>query len=97
MTAARPIPPGEVPPQEIQIKSDDDIAKGRFSNLAQIGSAPDSFVFDFAFAQGRVGFLLARILMSPQHAKRFHQALGATLGQYEAQFGPIDGPSQPLQ
>ncbi len=82
----------EVTAQEIQIKSDDDIAKGRFSNLAQIGSAHDSVVLDFAFAQGRVGFLLSRILMSPAHAKRFHAALGNTLAQHEAQFGAIDEP-----
>lgn len=82
----------EIPPSEIQIKAEDEIAKGRFSNLAQIGSAHDSFVFDFAFAQGRQGFLLARVLMSPSHAKRFHQALGATLAQHEAQFGTIDNP-----
>jgi hypothetical protein len=50
------------------------VAKGRFSNMAQVGSNLDAFVLDFAFVQGRAGWLLARILLSPQHAKRFHAA-----------------------
>ena len=81
-------------PPDITIKAEDEVAKGRFSNLAQVGSSVDSFVIDFAFVQGRAGWLLARMLMSPQHAKRFHQALGETLARYEERFGAIDsGPT----
>ena len=76
-------------PPDITIKAEDEVAKGRFCNLAQVGSSVDSFVLDFAFVQGRAGWLLARILMSPQHAKRFHMALGETLGRFEERFGPI--------
>lgn len=81
-------PPPATP--DITIKADDDVAKGRFTNLAQVGSTFDSFVLDFAFVQGRAGWLLARLLMSPQHAKRFHAALGETLARYEERFGAID-------
>lgn len=83
------------PPQpEITIKADDDVAKGRFSNLAQVGSTMDAFAIDFAFVHGRTGWLLARILMSPVHAKRFHRVLGDTLARHEDAFGPIDeGPA----
>lgn len=87
-------PPGAPPagaPPDIQIKAEDDVAKGRFANLAQVGSSLDSVVVDFAFVQGRSGWLLARILLSPQHAKRFHTALGETLARHEERFGPIDG------
>jgi hypothetical protein len=81
-------------PPEIQIKAEDDIAKGRFANLAQVGSTIDSFALDFAFVQGRTGWLLARLLISPGHAKRFHQVLGDTIARYEERFGPIDlGPA----
>lgn len=81
-------------PPDITIKAEDEVAKGRFSNLAQVGSAVDSFVLDFAFVQGRAGWLLARVLLSPQHAKRFHIALGETLARYEERFGAIDaGPT----
>ena len=76
------------------IKADDAIAMGRFSNLAQVGSSQDSFALDFAFVQGKAGWLLARILMSPQHAKRFSLALTETIAKHEAHFGRIDlGPT----
>lgn len=79
----RPLP-------ELTIKADDEVAKGRFSNLVQVGSTSDTVALDFAFMHGRAGWLLARILMSPQHAKRFHRVLGETLARHEEAFGPID-------
>lgn len=76
------------------IKADDDVAKGRFSNLAQVGSTQDSFVLDFAFVQGENGWLLSRMLMSPQHAKRFSRALAETVAKHEARHGEIEsGPT----
>ncbi len=81
-------------PDALVIKAEDEIAKGRFSNLAQVASSQDAFVLDFAFVQGKAGWLLSRILMSPQHAKRFSMALSETIGKYEAHFGKIDaGPT----
>jgi hypothetical protein len=81
-------------PDALVIKADDEIAKGRFSNLAQVGSSQDAFVIDFAFIQGRSGWLLSRILLSPQHAKRFSVALAETIAKYEAHFGKIEaGPT----
>ena len=76
------------------IKAEDEVAKGRFSNLAQVGSSEDAFVLDFAFVQGRSGWLLSRVLMSPQHAKRFSMALAETIAKHEAHFGKIEaGPT----
>lgn len=78
----------------MQIKADDDTAKGRFANLTHVAGAPDSFVLDFAFVQGPVGWLLARIMVSPAHAKRIHNLLGDALSRYESRFGKIDpGPT----
>jgi hypothetical protein len=77
-------------PPTLTIKADDETAKGRFANLAQVGSSQDSFVVDFAFVQGLQGWLLSRILLSPQHAKRFHAALAETLARYEERFGVIE-------
>jgi hypothetical protein len=76
------------------IKAEDDVAKGRFANVAQVGSGHDAFVLDFAFVQGPAGWLLARILLSPSHAKRFHSVLGETLTRHEERFGNVDpGPT----
>jgi len=87
--------PGKLKDSEaLVIKADDDVAKGRFANLAQVASSPDSFVLDFAFVQGKSGWLLSRILMSPQHAKRFNMALAETIAKHEARFGKINsGPT----
>ncbi len=91
----RPVrPPANAP--AFTIKVDDEVAKGRFANLAQVASTNDAFMVDFAFVQGNAGWLLARMLLSPQHAKRFHAVLGETLARHEEAYGPIDlGP--PLQ
>jgi hypothetical protein len=78
------------------IKGDDDVAKGRFANVAQVGWSHDAFVVDFAFVQGKAGWLLSRLLLSPSHAKRFHAVLGDTIAKYEERFGRID-PGQTLQ
>lgn len=71
------------------IKAEDEVAKGRFSNLAQVASNQDSFVLDFAFVQGKQGWLLSRMLLSPQHAKRFSVALSESIAKYEERFGKI--------
>ncbi|MCC7539795.1 MAG: DUF3467 domain-containing protein [Deltaproteobacteria bacterium] len=73
----------------IAIKAEDSVAMGRFCNFAQIGHQADAFMMDFAFIQGSAGWLLARTLMSPSHAKRFYLALGDNLARYEASFGEI--------
>jgi hypothetical protein len=78
----------------VVIKAEDDVAKGRFSNFAQVASTPDSFVVDFSFVQGSNGWLLSRILLSPQHAKRLSVALAETIAKHEERFGKIDaGPT----
>ena len=85
------------PPKDassVVIKAEDDVAKGRFANVAQVASGADSFVLDFAFVQGKQGWLLSRILMSPQHAKRFNMALAESIAKHEARFGKIEsGPT----
>lgn len=86
-------PPPSRPPQ-LTIKADDQIAKGRFTNLSQISHSPESFVLDFSFVQGATGWLLSRLIISPGHMKRFHAMLGDTIARYEERYGAIDsGPT----
>lgn len=81
-------------PPAVVIKAEDDVAKGRFCNFAQVASTPDAFVMDFSFVQGPSGWLLSRILLSPQHAKRLSLALAETIAKHEERFGNIDvGPT----
>ena len=76
-------------PNAVVIKAEDAISKGRFANVTHVGSNPESFVCDFAFVQGKQGWVLSRVLMSPQHAKRFQQALTETIAKHEAHHGEI--------
>lgn len=81
---------------QLQIKADDDVAKGRYANMAQVGSQPDAFVLDFALIHGKAGWLLSRVIISPGHAKRLHKVLGETIARYEERYGTIE-PAPHLQ
>jgi len=65
-----------------------------YSNLAFINYTPAEIVLDFAQVLPRTprGSLLARVIMSPIHAKLLHAALAQNLAGYERQFGEIQLP-----
>lgn len=77
--------------EKIDIKVDENIALGQYSNLAAIRHSREEFIFDFAFIfpDGPMGKLVARLILSPAHAKRFMEALMANIQRYEAEYGPI--------
>ena len=88
---------GKVPaPQpHITIKADDEVAKGRFANYAQIGHQAEQFVIDFAWVQNEIGWLVSRIILTPAHARRLATALQENIAKYEARFGAIPSGSTP--
>jgi len=67
-----------------------------YSNQALITSDPMGLVFDFAQSSPQFNFgkIIARIGMSPQHAKAFLLALQERIDQYEKNFGPISSTSK---
>ncbi len=77
--------------KKIDIKVDEATAVGQYANLAGIRHSREEFIFDFAFLfpDGPAGKLLARIILSPAHAKRFLDALAANVRGYEEANGPI--------
>ncbi|NIM90909.1 MAG: DUF3467 domain-containing protein [Candidatus Aminicenantes bacterium] len=77
--------------KKIDIKVDEQIALGQYSNLAAIRHTREEFIFDFAFVfpDGPMGKLVSRIILSPAHVKRFMGALEENLKKYEKNFGPI--------
>ncbi len=77
--------------KKMDIKVDETTALGRYSNLAAIRHSREEFIFDFAFLfpDGPIGKLVSRIILSPAHAKRFHEALMANIKRYEDQHGTI--------
>jgi hypothetical protein len=77
--------------KKIDIKVDEQIALGHYSNVAAVRHTKEEFIFDFAFVfpDGPMGRLLSRMILSPAHAKRFMEALQANVRRYEENFGSI--------
>jgi len=75
----------------LQIQIDDQTAQGIYSNLAIVQHSPSEFILDFVFINpGQpVAKVRSRIILSPDHAKRLHKALGENISHYESQFGEI--------
>jgi hypothetical protein len=75
--------------QQLQIKASDDLLKGAYANMAQISHGAEEFILDFANMMPPTGQLVARVIISPSHAKRLVQALSDNIKKYEEKFGTI--------
>jgi hypothetical protein len=81
----------------INIEISEEVAEGVYSNLAIISHSHSEFVLDFIRMMPNVpkAKVKARVILTPQHAKRLLYALKDNLQKYEMQFGKIDEPEQP--
>jgi hypothetical protein len=83
-------------PQEnqINIELNEEVAEGIFSNLAMIAHSNGEFVIDFIRMMPGVpkAKVKARIIITPDHAKRLLAALKDNVQKYEDAFGPINDP-----
>lgn len=82
----------------INIEISEETAEGIYSNLAIISHSNAEFVVDFIRMMPNVpkAKVKARIVLTPQHAKRLLYALKDNVQKYEMQFGKIDEPEQAL-
>jgi hypothetical protein len=80
--------------QGLNIELSEEVAEGVYSNLAIISHSPSEFVVDFIRMVPNVpkAKVKSRIVLTPQHAKRFLAALADNVTRYEAQFGKIHEP-----
>lgn len=82
--------------QQIQIQIDPHVGPGVYSNLMMISHRKEEFVLDFLFLQPQqrphaaVATLRARVITSPEHAKRILRALQENLRRYEESYGIIE-------
>lgn len=78
-------------PQQINVELGEKEAEGIYSNLALISHSPAEFVMDFTRMLPGVpkAKVFARIIMTPQHAKSFKEALSENIRKYENQFDEI--------
>ena len=76
---------------QLNIELSEEVADGTYSNLAIITHSPSEFVIDFAKVMPGVpkAKVKARILLTPQHAKRLLIALQDNISKYEAAHGTI--------
>tara|TARA_B100001057_G_scaffold469480_1_gene529860 strand:+ start:4728 stop:5042 length:315 start_codon:yes stop_codon:yes gene_type:complete len=83
--------------QQINIELDEVTAEGTYSNLAIINHSPSEFVIDFvAIMPGTPkAKIKSRIILTPEHAKRFQSALADNIRRYEESHGEIDSKEQP--
>ena len=77
--------------KELKINIAPDKAQGVFANLALIAHTPTEFVLDFAQMMPGVpqANVLARVVVTPDQAKKILGALQNNIAQYEQKFGTI--------
>ena len=82
---------------QINIELDEKVAEGIYSNLAIINHSASEFVLDFVTIMPGApkSKVKSRIILTPQHAKRFLAALGENIHRFENAHGEIKESDQP--
>jgi len=76
---------------QINIDLPEELADGVYTNLAIISHSHSEFVVDFIRMLPNVpkAKVKSRVILTPEHAKRFLKALADNVKKYEGQHGPI--------
>ncbi|GGW22718.1 DUF3467 domain-containing protein [Arenibacter certesii] len=84
-------------PNQINIELDEKTAEGIYSNLAIINHSVSEFVVDFISMMPGApkAKVKSRIVLTPQHAKKFLKALSDNVNRFEQAHGPIKDYDQP--
>ncbi len=82
---------------QVNVELSEEIAEGIYSNLAIINHSSSEFVLDFIKIMPGVpkARVKSRIVLTPQHAKRFLRAMKENVSRFEAQHGEIKDIEQP--
>jgi len=78
-------------PNQLNIEISEEVAEGSYANLAIITHSHAEFVIDFVNVMPGTpkSKVKSRIILTPQHAKRFMKAITENIGKYEAVNGTI--------
>ena len=87
--------------QKINIELDEKTAEGTYSNVAIINHSISEFIVDFITVMPGApkAKVTSRVILTPEHAKRFKKALEDNIMRYENANGEIkikDSPNIPL-
>lgn len=82
-------------PNQLNIEISEEVAEGNYSNLAIITHSHAEFVIDFVNVMPGTpkSKVKSRIILTPQHAKRFMKALT----EYVSRFEQLNGKIQDLE
>ncbi len=83
--------------KQINIELDEKMAEGVYSNLAIINHSVSEFVVDFISIMPGApkAKVKSRVVLTPQHAKKFLKALSDNVQRFEKSHGPIKDYEQP--
>lgn len=78
-------------PHQLNIEISEEVAEGNYANLAIITHSHAEFVVDFVNVMPGTpkSRVKSRIILTPQHAKRFMKALADNVQKYESIHGSI--------
>ena len=87
--------------KKLNIAIDEAVANGVYSNLAIINHSTSEFIVDFITVMPGApkAKVTSRVILTPEHAKRFKKALEDNIMRYENANGEIkikDSPNIPL-
>jgi uncharacterized protein DUF3467 len=83
--------------KQIQIKANEEMSQGRYSNSMFIAHGPEEFIIDWLLNSPTGAHLVSRIVVTPGHVKRIISALNDNLKRYEEKFGEIKLAESPDQ
>ncbi|SEA13109.1 Protein of unknown function [Desulfuromusa kysingii] len=77
---------------KLEIQMNDDVAVGKYINMAVVNHNDNEFVIDCIYIQPQApkATVQSRLITSPRHAKRLMLMLQNNIYKYEQQHGTID-------
>lgn len=81
--------------KKINVKLDEKVGEGIYSNFFLVTNSPSEFVVDFGRLVPGVpnAKIYSRVITTPQHAKQLKQLLEKNIKAYEDKYGEIKAPS----
>lgn len=78
--------------KELDLELNEEVAQGRYANLAIISHSTSEFVIDFAALMPGVpkAKIHSRVILTPEHAKRLLMSLQDNITRYESNVGRIE-------
>src|SRR5215472_18440101 len=85
------MPENNQPPGQLNIEISEEVAEGQYANLVIITASHAEFVIDFVNVMRGTpkSKVKSRLILTPQHAKRFMKALTENIARFETANGKI--------